>query len=54
MRGIPNWQKLFLECYFCGTDKKVKYKATLKDDRKEICLCERCAYIHADDKYIIK
>ena len=56
MELIPNWQEQDLTCEFCGTNKSVKYKATMtivdsitleKILEKEVCACNKCALIHS-------
>ena len=42
---IPNWQDKELYCYWCGTNKSVKYIVTYRTNRGEVsvCACNGCA-----------
>lgn len=49
---IKDWQDQRLRCYFCGTNKSVKYSVELIDDNKhlKVCVCNRCALIYGKDQ----
>lgn len=54
MKIIPNWQNQRKPCYFCGSTKSVKYmvetyEIMLSDEPFEVCACNKCALIHAND-----
>ena len=54
MKLIPYWQDLKLKCYFCGTDKSVKYSVMeydrfVEDEPFEVFCCNKCALIHSAD-----
>ena len=38
---ISNWNKKNLNCHFCGTNKSVKYEASV--DGAKVHICNRCA-----------
>lgn len=44
MKLIPNWQEYDLHCFWCGTDKSVKYFVNLeiKGKKRTICTCNKC------------
>lgn len=37
-----------IPCYFCKTDKSVKYIGILKETNKEISICNKCVIIEND------
>lgn len=57
---IPDWQNKNLTCHFCGEKRSVKYKTKVvvidtlpdKEDKKEVCVCNKCALLLNDIKEI--
>ena len=41
LKYIPNWQDKKHKCFFCGTDKSVKYIVSMKG--AYVCACNKCA-----------
>lgn len=42
IQRIPNWYKKGLTCYFCGSDKSVKYQIESKNKNRIIFCCNTC------------
>lgn len=51
---IPSEMRVGLHCFFCGTDKSVKYLKTIKDMRTKdklvtVCCCNECIVRYSDE-----
>ena len=56
---IPSDLRVGLYCFFCGTDKSVKYLQTINDMRTAhrlvtVCCCNKCALHYYDCSWILK
>lgn len=56
LKLIPVQERLNKRCYFCGTNKSVKYEAEITspisrahNKRISICVCNVCALIHNNE-----
>lgn len=48
---IADWKNKKLRCHFCGSEKSVKYEATIFDSnidnkKSKICCCNKCALVY--------
>ena len=56
MKFVGNWTKQNNKCYYCKTDKSVKWTLTipLQNTNKQsqtVCVCNKCVLLHAHEEY---
>lgn len=55
MKFISNWTEQNNKCYYCKTDKSVKYTLTIPlqgtaKQSQTVCVCNRCVLLHTHEE----